>query len=180
MTTLHLSQKPLTPRQTKKKTRKRKIIWFNPPHCRSVKTNVGKIFLKLIKKHFLKDNSLNKIFNKNTVKVSYSCMDNISSIIQSHNKNILSPVSNTKYGSNCRSKESCPLQNKCLTPKIVYRADVKNVTNDKKRFTLELQKHPLKNVSVTTRGTSNIPNTETALSWGDQHTWLVGSLVIQG
>ena len=43
----------------KKKTRKRKIIWLNPPYCLSVKTNVGRIFLKLIKKHFPKGNSLN-------------------------------------------------------------------------------------------------------------------------
>ena len=143
----------------KKKTRKRKIMWFNPPYCLSFKTNVGRIFLKLIKKHFPKHNSLNKIFNKNTVKVSYSCMGNISSIISSHNKNILNPVSNTKHGCNCRSKESFLLQNKCLTPKIVYRADVKNLTNYEKSFNLELQKYPLKNVLVTTRGTSNSPNT---------------------
>ena len=35
----------------------------------------------------------------------------------------------------------------------------------KKRFTLELQKHPLKNVSVTPRETLNIPNWELALSY---------------
>ena len=120
----------------KKKTRKRKIIWFNPPYCLSVKTNVGRIFLKVIKKHFPKGNGLNKIFNKNTIKVSYSCMGNISSIISSQNKNALNPISNTEYGCNCRSKESCPLQIKCLTPKIVYRADVKNLTNDEKKFYL--------------------------------------------
>ena len=101
----------------KKKTRKRKIIWFNPPYSLSVKKNVGRIFLKFIEKFFHKGNSLNKIFNKNTVKVSYSCMGNISFIISSHNKNISNPVSNTEYGCNCRSKESCPLQNKYLTPK---------------------------------------------------------------
>ena len=115
------------------KTPKRKIIWLNPPYCVSVKTNVGRIFLKLIKKHFPKGDSLNKIFNKNTVKLSFSYMGNISSIISSHNKNILNPVSNTEYGCNCRSKESCSLQNKCLTTKIVYRADVKNLTNDEKK-----------------------------------------------
>ena len=38
----------------KKKTRKRKVIWLYPPYCVSVKTNVGRIFLKLIKKHFPK------------------------------------------------------------------------------------------------------------------------------
>ena len=41
----------------------------------------------------------------------------------------MNPVSNTKYGCDCRSKESCPL-------KIVYRADVNNVTNDEKKFYL--------------------------------------------
>ena len=73
-------------------------------------------------------------------------MGKISSIISSHNKNILNPVSNTEYGCNCRSEESCPLQNKCVAPKIMYRADVKNLTSDEKSFTLELQKHPLKHV----------------------------------
>ena len=29
---------------------------------------------------------LHKIFNKNTVKISYSCMKNINSVISSHNK----------------------------------------------------------------------------------------------
>ena len=71
-------------------------------------------------------------------------MGNISSIILSHNKSILNPVLNTKYGCNCRSKESCPLQNKCLTPKIVYRADVKNVTNDEKIFYLGVTEIPFK------------------------------------
>ena len=52
-----------------KKQRKRKIIWFNPPYSMNVKTNIGKTFLKLVRKHFPKRNALNKIFNKNTLKV---------------------------------------------------------------------------------------------------------------
>ena len=35
--------------------RKRKIIWFNPPFNQQVKTNIGKSFLKLVKKHFTKN-----------------------------------------------------------------------------------------------------------------------------
>ena len=31
-----------------KKKRKRTIIWFNPPYSRTVQTNVGKTFLKLM------------------------------------------------------------------------------------------------------------------------------------
>ena len=42
-----------------------------------IKTNVGKIFLRLLKRHFPKENPLHKIFNKNTLKVSYSCMGNV-------------------------------------------------------------------------------------------------------
>lgn len=59
-------------------------------------------------------------------------MDNITPVISSHNKNILNPVLNAEYICNCRSKESCPLQNKCMTPKTVYRADVKDTKNDEK------------------------------------------------
>ena len=42
----------------KSKSSKRRIIWFNLPYCLSAKTNVGRIFLKLTKKHFPNGNSL--------------------------------------------------------------------------------------------------------------------------
>ena len=45
----------------------------------------------------------------------------------------------------------------------MQRADEKNLANDEKNFTLELQKHPLNNVSVTTRY-FKYSNTEIALS----------------
>ena len=75
----------------KQENRKRKIIWFNPPFSRIVKSNIGRIFLHLLSKHFPRNHTMHKIFNKNTVKISYSCLKNISSIISSHNRNILSP-----------------------------------------------------------------------------------------
>ena len=72
-------------------------------------------------------------------------MGNLSSTKKmSHNKSILNPVSNTEYGYNCRSKESCLLQNKCLTLKIVYRADVKNLTNDEEKICLGVTDPPFK------------------------------------
>ena len=60
-----------------------KIRWFNPPYSKHVKTNIGKIFMKLTSKHFPKQHKY-KIFNKNTVKLSYSCMPNMLSIITKH------------------------------------------------------------------------------------------------
>ena len=56
-----------------KKKHQRKIIWFKTPVSKSVKTNLGKEFFKLLKRHFPKCHKMSKIFNKNTVKLSYSC-----------------------------------------------------------------------------------------------------------
>ena len=64
---------------------KRKIIWFNPPFSKNVKTNIGEVFFKFLNKHFPPNSKLNKIFNRNTIKISYSYMRNIGSIISSHN-----------------------------------------------------------------------------------------------
>ena len=63
--------------QDEKKKHKRNIIWFNPPYCSTVKTNVGKLFLKLVKRHFPKGHKLHKMFNKNSLRVSYSCLKNM-------------------------------------------------------------------------------------------------------
>ena len=64
-----------------KRARTRKVIWFNPPYSSHVKTNIGKIFMKLIVKHFPKHHRHHKIFNKNTIKLSYSYMQNMGNII---------------------------------------------------------------------------------------------------
>jgi len=66
----------------KRKNRPRKTIWFNPPFSLNVKTNIGKAFLKLVEKHFPKHHKLSKIFNKNSIKLRYSCMDNMAKLIQ--------------------------------------------------------------------------------------------------
>ena len=60
------------------KNRPRNIIWFNPPYSENVQTNVARSFLSLIDKHFPKAHILHKLFNRNNVKVSYSCTSNMS------------------------------------------------------------------------------------------------------
>ena len=131
-----------TPNEEKK--HKRKIIWFNPPYCMSVNSNIGKTFLSSLRKHFPKGSALNKIFNKSTVKVSYSCMGNIASVISAHNKNILQPNKNNTWGCNCRVKDNYPLENKCLTPTIVYKATVMNNANDESKFYYGVSETPFK------------------------------------
>ena len=50
----------------------------------------------------------------------------------------------SEFGCNCRSKTNCPLDNKCLTPKIVYQANARNDTNDEKKFYLGFSETPFK------------------------------------
>ena len=66
-----------------KKKRKRDVTWHNPPYSIHVKTNIGEVFFKLLHMHFLKTHKFFKIFNKNTLKLSYSSMRNMASIIAS-------------------------------------------------------------------------------------------------
>ena len=73
----------------KREKPKRKLIWFNPPYFNTIKTNVGKFSLKLVKQHFPKGHKLHKIFNKNTINISYSYMKKTGSVLSRHNKNIL-------------------------------------------------------------------------------------------
>ena len=59
------------PSQPKKKNRRRKIIWFNPPYSESVETNVGREFRNNLMRNIPVQHKYHKIFNKNNVKISY-------------------------------------------------------------------------------------------------------------
>ena len=85
-----LYQQPKENNQNKKK-RKRNTISLNPPNSKSVKTNIRRIFIKLISKHFPPNHNFVKNVNKNKIKLSYSCMPNIRSKINGLNKKVLQP-----------------------------------------------------------------------------------------
>ena len=70
----------------------RDVVWFNPPWDSRVKTNVGRIVLESFKRHIPAGHELYHIFNKNTIKVSYSCLPNIKVIIAGHNQKIVNKV----------------------------------------------------------------------------------------
>ncbi|GFO40674.1 hypothetical protein PoB_006717900 [Plakobranchus ocellatus] len=69
--------------------RARRITWFNPPYSMNVAINIGKKFLTLINTCLPKTNILHEVMNRNTIKISYSCMPNVKSIITAHNKSVL-------------------------------------------------------------------------------------------
>ena len=110
----------------KKRSRKRNILWFNPPFSKSVKNRVGGKFLKLIDKHFPKGHPLSKIINRKVVKVSYRTTANMGKVISMHNQKILKQTETQEVEKtcNCRSPP-CPLQGKCLLDNLVYQAKVK-------------------------------------------------------
>ena len=71
---------------------------------------------------------LHKIFNKNTVKVSYSYMNNMLSTIWSHNKRLLRPRT-TEYVCNCRTRENCLLRNQFFMSNQIYQTDAESNAN---------------------------------------------------
>ena len=116
-----------------RKKRSRNIIWFNPPYSNTVKTNVGKRFLKLIEDNFPEENPLHKIINKTSVKISYACTKNFDRIIKTHNNKILQQHAQTteKRTCNCIKKEECPLNGECLSTEVIYEAKVKTKDTEK-------------------------------------------------
>ena len=127
-----LNYEPNAP--TKRKNRQRNnILWYNPLFSKNVSTNIGHRFFALVDNHFPRDHKLRKIFNRNTIKISYSCMNNTKQIIDNHNKRLLNsfgntsvPADNTKNNKtcNCRQKNACPLNGNCLQSSVVYQATV--------------------------------------------------------
>ena len=116
----------------------------HPPFCRLANIHVGKYFLKLIDKHFKHNNILHKIFNRKTLKISYSCTKNIFEIINNHNKEIIKEFhdrmnnnnNNNNNNSNdnnndnnntskrnkcnCQTRKNCPMNGLCNLDNVVY------------------------------------------------------------
>ena len=93
------------------------------------KNKCTKVVPQTSRHHYTKAHKCYKIFNRKTFKISSCCMKNMGSIISFHNKQVLQPR-NKKYGCNCRKKENCSLDNKWLTPNILYEAQISNSTNN--------------------------------------------------
>ena len=92
--------------QYNRRQRNRKVMWYNPSFNLQVKTNIAKTF-------FSSNHRLRKIINRNTVKISYSCMHNMASHIFSHNKNIIQESKKSQHPNpktcDCQVAENCLL-----------------------------------------------------------------------
>ena len=122
-----------------------------------VKTNIGRMFIKVISKHFPPIQKFVKVISKNTLKFSYSCMSNIRSKVNGHNKKILQakPIERQKL-CNRLVKEDCPLNGLCLMSGILYQATTKRSDSkyQHRRDTKKSMKRPSRIVMQITKNNS--------------------------
>ena len=132
---------PAPPNLIRKRKRQRNILWFNPLYSKAVKTKIGKFIFQLIRKHFPKEHIFRKIFNRNTLKLSYSCMPNIKTKINAHNREILRSIqSKNAKTCNCQQKEN----GACLQEILVY---YPTISRDDKNYKPKLYKRSCKTSS---------------------------------
>ena len=132
------------------RNRNRKVTWFNPPWSHNVKTNVGKKFLDIIKETFPNTHPLHKYCNRNTIKISYRCMNNMKREISRHNNKILNGNNNNnnngaaaqqQYACSClpqKKPETCRVLPGvgCMVDNVVYRATITRTdTNHRETYT---------------------------------------------
>ena len=91
-----MKYKTCSQNNNKKKRAGRNITYFNPPFSKNVATNIGKKFLQILDKNFPKQDPLHKLFNRNTVKMSYQYTPNHAIKISAHNNKILDEAQNFK------------------------------------------------------------------------------------
>ena len=116
-----------------KRPRRRSITWFIPPFNLYCSTKVGRLFRELIEKHFSKGDLVGKLFNRNRLKLSYSCVGSLKSKIAAHNRRILHPaqVLENLGSCNCRVKNECPMNGHCVWESIIYKAEVCKANEEK-------------------------------------------------
>ena len=81
------------PSQSKLQTPRRQIISFNSPYSANVKTKLGKILMNSF--HFPYRHDYYKLFNRNNIKLSYSCMTSIDNVFQNYNSKTMEDQSST-------------------------------------------------------------------------------------
>ena len=113
----------------------------------NVASNIGKNFFSLLNECFPKTSKLHKIINKNTIKLSYSCMANMKQKIDNHNRKIMSngrEREEVTRACNCRDKPLCPLKGKCLQEGVVYKAIVTQTETMKQDIYIGMTENPFK------------------------------------
>lgn len=85
----------------------------------SIQHTVFSIFLV-----YNKSNSSHKIFNWNTIKVSYSCMENVRQIIRIRNNRVTKQTKNPQHHVITRDKNNCPMKGNYRLENLVQKCFV--------------------------------------------------------
>ena len=103
-----------------------------------MKTNIGRILVRLIDKQFPRHHKYRKFFNRNNIKISYSCVPSMASVIRNHNTSLLKDPTPTDIKEcSCLQKTECPLDKKCLSGYLVYNALVDQLDTNKTKHYYE-------------------------------------------
>lgn len=102
------------------------------PGNKIIKRNIGKKFIKHIRNNFPKQGKRHQIFNRNTVKVSYSCTSKMIRIQPKITK-LQQSYSNSTYG-------ECSLNSNWLKTSVIYEATLRSknyiITKENERHLL--------------------------------------------
>ena len=109
----------------KKRNRHKRQHWFNPPHSDNVRTNVAGKFINIVKSQFTPDHVLHNIFNEKTIRVSYSCMPNMSKKVSMHNGKVFQEHMQ-EQNQNLQNQQNQNLQNQNLQNQNLQNQNLQN------------------------------------------------------
>ena len=160
-------------KKKKKKNRRKEAIWFNPPYSMNVKTKVGREFLSLLDRSFPPYHPLSKIFNRQTVKLSYKRMPNMAEVVSGQNTRKLRDDRDQVEvpRCNCRGGQgNCPVGGKCQVDCVIYEATITENQSGKKETYTGVTERPFKKRLYEHTTDMNCPSgrSKTSLS---SHVW---------
>ena len=86
--------------------------------------------MRLVDNHFPRLHKYYKLFNRNIIRLSYSCKPNMNNIIWKHNSKFMeNPTPSTTKTSYCHWKTDCPMDGSCLSQSLIYKASVSSTAN---------------------------------------------------
>ena len=90
----------------------------------------------MVEECFPPENTLSKIFNRRTVKVSYSTTPNMEQVIAGKNAKVLNDKINEipSKKCSCTKGKECLLENRCLEKGIIYQATVEKENKESKTY----------------------------------------------
>ena len=138
-----------------KKYRKRKKIWYNPPYTKHSNINIPKIFFYALDKCFHIGHRYNKIFNRHTIKLSYSTAPNIADIIAGLNHRKINNYNTINHDNNSSKNIDISVNKQTKNSRLINNIIVDNVM---KTATNKIMNNNDNNNKANINNVSNIPN----------------------